>query len=106
VNDATQKDQDLFLSASMDNQTTAAFHNSVRYGLTRKREQYYLWSAERNAADVRFNMGIRPTTAYVVTITGARTAMPSSGAVRFSIIHALRLSVRAQAINLSRIATS
>jgi iron complex outermembrane receptor protein/vitamin B12 transporter len=40
---ATQKDQDIFLSASIDNQTTASFHQSVRYGLTRKREQYKLW---------------------------------------------------------------
>jgi len=40
---ATQKDQDIFLSASADNQTTPEFHNSVRYGLTRKREQYSLW---------------------------------------------------------------
>jgi len=36
---ATQKDQDLLLSASIDNQTTPDFHNSVRYGLIRKREQ-------------------------------------------------------------------
>jgi len=43
ANNATQKDQDLFLSASADNQTTPDFHNSVRYGLTRKREQYTLW---------------------------------------------------------------
>jgi vitamin B12 transporter len=40
---ATEKDQDLFMSASIDNQTTASFHQSVRYGLTRKREQYSLW---------------------------------------------------------------
>ena len=40
---ATQKDQDIFMSASVDNQTTANFHQSVRYGLTRKREQYDLW---------------------------------------------------------------
>ena len=40
ADDATQKDQDIFLSASIDNQTTASLHNSVRYGLTRKREQY------------------------------------------------------------------
>jgi iron complex outermembrane receptor protein/vitamin B12 transporter len=39
----TQKDQDLFVSASVDNQTTAAFHNMFRYGLTRKREQYTQW---------------------------------------------------------------
>ena len=43
ANQATQKDQDVFLSASVDNQTTAAFHNSFRYGLTRKREQYKIW---------------------------------------------------------------
>jgi vitamin B12 transporter len=40
---ATQKDQNIFLSGSVDNQTTPSFHNSFRYGLTRKREQYYLW---------------------------------------------------------------
>jgi vitamin B12 transporter len=39
----TQKDQDLYLSASIDNQTTPKFHNVVRYGLTRKREQFALW---------------------------------------------------------------
>jgi vitamin B12 transporter len=40
---ATEKDQDLFFSGSADNQTTADFHQSVRYGMTRKREQYHLW---------------------------------------------------------------
>ena len=44
ADDATEKDQDIFLSGSIDNQTTASFHNSVRYGLTRKREQVSLWS--------------------------------------------------------------
>jgi len=43
TDNATQKDQDILLSASIDNQTTAAFHNSVRYGLVRKREQFSLW---------------------------------------------------------------
>lgn len=43
ADNATQKDQDLFVSASIDNQTTEAFHNSARYGLARKREQYTLW---------------------------------------------------------------
>jgi vitamin B12 transporter len=41
---ATQKDQDIFLSGSIDNQTTQDFHQSARYGMTRKREQYHLWS--------------------------------------------------------------
>jgi vitamin B12 transporter len=43
ADDATQKDQDLFVGGSIDNQTTADFHNSLRYGMTRKREQYNLW---------------------------------------------------------------
>ena len=41
---ATEKDQDLFFSGSVDNQTTADFHQTVRYGMTRKREQFHLWS--------------------------------------------------------------
>lgn len=43
-NNATEKDQNIYVSAGIDNQTTADFHNSVRYGLTRKREQYNLWA--------------------------------------------------------------
>jgi vitamin B12 transporter len=70
VNDATQKDQDLFLSASMDNQTTAAFHNSVRYGLTRKREQYYLWQPSGTLLTYD-SFGDQAYYGNVVTITGA-----------------------------------
>ena len=44
ADDATQKDQDIFASGSIDNQTTPTFHQSARYGLTRKREQYSLWN--------------------------------------------------------------
>ena len=46
TDNANEKDQDIFLSASIDNQTTADFHNSFRYGLTRKREQYSLWQPD------------------------------------------------------------
>jgi vitamin B12 transporter len=46
ADDATQKDQNIFLSTSIDNQTTATLHNNFRYGLTRKREQYYDWAPE------------------------------------------------------------
>ena len=46
ADDATQKDQDLFASGSIDNQTTPGFHQSARYGLTRKRQQYQLWQQE------------------------------------------------------------
>jgi vitamin B12 transporter len=42
---ATEKDQDLYIGASIDNQTTPDFHNMVRYGATRKREQFHLWEA-------------------------------------------------------------
>jgi vitamin B12 transporter len=40
---ATQKNQDLYISGSLDNQTTASFHNLIRYGATRKNETYLLW---------------------------------------------------------------
>ena len=46
TDNATQKDQDLYLSASIANQTTLGLHNTVRYGLTRKREQYHQWLPE------------------------------------------------------------
>ena len=67
---ATQKDQDIFLSASVDNQTTPDFHNSVRYGLTRKREQYHLWqpSGELLTYD---QYGDQAYFGNTVTITGA-----------------------------------
>ncbi|HUX27255.1 MAG TPA: TonB-dependent receptor plug domain-containing protein, partial [Terracidiphilus sp.] len=67
ADNATQKDQDIFLSASIDNQTTADFHNSVRYGLTRKREQYHLW--EQSGSGVFDTYG--DSFGDLVTITGA-----------------------------------
>ena len=44
ADNATQKDQDLYFSGSIDNQTTPDFHQTARYGMTRKREQYNMWS--------------------------------------------------------------
>jgi len=41
--DRKEGDQDLFASGSIDNQTTAAFHNRLQYGLARKREQSQQW---------------------------------------------------------------
>ena len=64
---ATQKDQDIFMSASVDNQTTASFHNSVRYGLTRKREQYSLWQQRGSG----FFDAYGDSLGDEVTITGA-----------------------------------
>jgi iron complex outermembrane receptor protein/vitamin B12 transporter len=67
ADNATQKDQDIFLSASIDNQTTPDFHNMVRYGLTRKREQYHQW---QQAGDGVFD-AYGDSFGKVVTITGA-----------------------------------
>ena len=46
ADNATQKDLDLYASASLDNQTTAKIHNTFRYGLARKDERYDQWSPE------------------------------------------------------------
>lgn len=45
VADSAQlKDQDLFISASIDNQTSESLHNTLRYGAARKREQFNQWA--------------------------------------------------------------
>jgi iron complex outermembrane receptor protein/vitamin B12 transporter len=49
ADDSTEKDQNLYLSAAIDNQTTASFHQSAHYGLTRKREQVTLWDLSGNS---------------------------------------------------------
>ena len=66
ADDVTEKDQDLYLSASLDNQTTAGFHNSFRYGLTRKREQAHHWNQQGSTFDAYGDSYGNP-----VTITGA-----------------------------------
>ena len=63
---ATEKDQDLYISASIDNQTTPDFHNMARYGATRKREQYHLWKASDGCI-----LECSPTYGSFVTIIGA-----------------------------------
>jgi iron complex outermembrane receptor protein/vitamin B12 transporter len=67
TDDATQKDQDLFISASIDNQTTAQFHNMLRYGATRKREQYTQWAQEGSGDFDAYGDSLGD----LVTITGA-----------------------------------
>lgn len=64
---ATEKDQDLYIGASIDNQTTADFHNMIRYGATRKREQYHLWAQTGSGIFDAFGDSF----GYPVTITGA-----------------------------------
>jgi vitamin B12 transporter len=77
TDDATQKDQNIFVSASIDNQTTASFHQSVRYGLTRKREQYSLWQQDGSGELDAYGDSL----GYVVTITGANGASAIGQAV-------------------------
>jgi vitamin B12 transporter len=75
ADDATEKDQNIFLSASIDNQTAAGLHNDVRYGLTRKREQDALWTLSGNPVppdDYSSDYCFGPETfGDVVTILGA-----------------------------------
>jgi vitamin B12 transporter len=73
---ATEKDQDLYISGSIDNQTTADFHNMVRYGATRKREQYHLWQQSGSGQFDAFGDSF----GYPVTISGAN-GYSASGAV-------------------------
>jgi vitamin B12 transporter len=77
---ANEKDQDIFMSASVDNQTTADFHNSFRYGLTHKREQYHLWqpSGELLTYDI---YGDQAYYGDPVTITGANGYSVSGQAI-------------------------
>ncbi len=67
ADDATQKDQNIYVSASLDNQTTASFHNSFHYGLTRKREQYTRWTQQGSGTFDSYGNSY----GYPVTITGA-----------------------------------
>ena len=43
ADDRKEGDQDLYVGATLENQTTADFHNRFQYGLTRKREQSQQW---------------------------------------------------------------
>ena len=42
---ANQKDQNLYSGLTVENRTAAGWHNLVRYGIARKREQSYTYSA-------------------------------------------------------------
>ncbi len=81
ADDATEKTQNIFMSASIGNQTTVNFHNEVRYGLTRKREQDTLWTL--SGTPVAFtNYCFGPgTLGNPVAITGANGYSVSGQAV-------------------------
>jgi vitamin B12 transporter len=70
ADNATQKDQDLLVSASIDNQTTASFHNLLRYGASRRRDQYYLWQPS-GALQTYDTFGDQAYFGDAVTIVGA-----------------------------------
>ena len=71
ADNATEKDQDIYLSASIENQTTPDFHNLVRYGMTRKREQYSLWQPSGQLIEYDPIDGYSAYYGEPVTITGA-----------------------------------
>ena len=81
ADDATQKDQDLYISASFDNQTTASFHNTVRYGATRKREQYALWQPSGQLINDYDGFGDNAYFGNVVTINGANGTSATGQAI-------------------------
>jgi vitamin B12 transporter len=70
ADDATQKDQDLFVSGSVDFRPIPDFHNNLRYGLSRKREQYALWQPSGQLITYD-NYGDQAYYGNAVTITGA-----------------------------------
>ena len=51
VNDGKQSDQDIYFTGVIDQQTTLKWHNSVQYGMTRKREQAQQWYPAGNLID-------------------------------------------------------
>jgi vitamin B12 transporter len=72
ANDGKQSDQNTYLSGTIENQTTEKWHNLVRYGLTRKREQTAQWYPA--GIPITFGSGDLAYTNYYglpVTIRGA-----------------------------------
>jgi len=98
ADDATEKNQDIFLSASVDNQTTASLHNVIRYGLTRKREQDSRWTTPgifQSYNDYCFGPAYLGS---IVTITGANGYSANGQAVLdCSTFHIQYVSNRDQA---------
>ena len=65
TNDGKQTDQDIYFTGAIDQQTNYKWHNSVLYGLVRKREQAYQWYPAGNLLDGKNFFG------NVVDIRGA-----------------------------------
>jgi vitamin B12 transporter len=70
--DGKQADQDIYSGLTLENRTLGNWHNLVRYGITRKREQEHAYTNVGNP--ITFDFGTGPFTEYfgnVVTIRGA-----------------------------------
>jgi iron complex outermembrane receptor protein/vitamin B12 transporter len=77
ADNATQKDQDIYASGSIDYQATPDFHNVVRYGLTRKREQSAIWEMSGSGFFDAYGNSLGET----VTIRGANGTAATGQAV-------------------------
>ena len=67
ADNATEKDQNIYMSGALDNQTTPGFHNRFLYGLTRKREQYTQWLPEGSCLPLHRALAPSPTPAAIIT---------------------------------------
>ncbi len=69
--DEKEGDQDLFLSGSIDHQTTLDWHNSLRYGATRKREHLTTFAPSGQLIEYNTDFGLSAYFGNAVTFTGA-----------------------------------
>jgi len=70
--DGKQADQDIYSGLTLENRALGTWHNLVRYGITRKREQEHAYT--NVGTPITFDFGTDPFTEYfgnVVTIRGA-----------------------------------
>jgi len=71
TDEAKEGDQDLFVSASLDNQTTVDWHNTFRYGATRKREELSDFAPQGQLIQYDPTYGLYAYFGNPVTIAGA-----------------------------------
>jgi iron complex outermembrane receptor protein/vitamin B12 transporter len=76
-----ESDQDLFISGAIENQTTADFHNTVRYGATRKREQLNYYGPSGDLIEYNADYGLYAYFGNPVTFTGANGYTASGRAI-------------------------
>jgi len=69
--DSKEGDQDLLISGSIDHQTTLDFHNAVRFGATRKREQLTTFAPVGQLIEYDSTFQLSAYYGNAVTFTGA-----------------------------------